>query len=125
MSNILHPSAKTTGDLSEDSLPKVREEIYKSKESIKKLAKKYNVNTKTICKWKHRTVFKDKKSGPRVPNSILSLRDQKIICEFRRITQFPLDDVFIALKDQIPKLSRSNLHLAVLVKICVVCRGMD
>ena len=30
--------------------------------------------------------------------------------EFRRVSKLPLDDVYVALKDQIPELSRSNLH---------------
>lgn len=32
------------------------------------------------------------------------------MCEFRRVTKFSLDDVFVALKDKIPALTRSNLH---------------
>ena len=30
--------------------------------------------------------------------------------EFRRVSKLPLDDVYVALKDQIPELSPSNLH---------------
>ncbi len=101
MSTILHPSATTT--------QKIREEIHNSTESLEKLAKKYNLNTKTIAKWKKRNVFTDKRSGPIKPRSVLSEKEQAIICEFRRITKFPLDDCFIALKDNIPALSRSNL----------------
>jgi hypothetical protein len=33
-----------------------------------------------------------------------------VVCEFRRVSKLPLHDVYIALKDQIPKLSRSNLR---------------
>jgi hypothetical protein len=36
--------------------------------------------------------------------------DQAVVCEFRRVTKLPLDDVFIALKDRILALTRSNLH---------------
>ena len=102
MSNILHPNAKTT--------PRIRKEIQESKESIAKLAKKYNLNPKTIFKWKHRKDLNDRKSGAIKVRSVLSEKEQAIICEFRRITQLPLDDCFVALKSQIPKLSRSNLH---------------
>lgn len=102
MSYILHPLAKTT--------PKIREEISKSTESLVVLAKKYNLNPKTIAKWKTRSSFEDRRSGPVKPRSVLSDKEQSIICKFRRITQFPLDDVFIALKDKIPALSRSNLY---------------
>ena len=102
MSNILHPSATTT--------PKIREEIHNSKETIAKLAKKYNLNHKTILKWKNRSSFEDKRSGPIKPKSVLSEKEQSIICEFRRVTKLPLDDIFVALKGQIPVLSRSNLY---------------
>ena len=102
MSNVLHPSATTT--------PKIREEIFKSTESISKLAFKYNLNPKTVSKWKKRSSFQDKRSGPIKPKSVLTDKEQAIICEFRRITKLPLDDVFIALKGQIANLSRSNLY---------------
>lgn len=102
MANILHSNAKTT--------PKIRQEIAESGLSIAKLAKKYNLNPKTVVKWKNRSDFVDKKAGPAKPKSSLSEREQAIICEFRRVTKLPLDDVFIALKDKIPALSRSNLY---------------
>ncbi|MBL0687559.1 MAG: hypothetical protein JJV94_07020 [Sulfurospirillum sp.] len=50
MSIILHPCAKTT--------PKIREEIFNSKESLIILAKKYNLNIKTIAKWKKEALFR-------------------------------------------------------------------
>jgi hypothetical protein len=52
----------------------------------------------------------DKRSGPIQPKSALSITEQEIICEFRRVTKLPLDDVYISLKDKIPALTRSNLH---------------
>lgn len=33
-----------------------------------------------------------------------------MICEFRRVTKFSLDDVFISLMYEIPKMTHSNLH---------------
>ena len=102
MQNILHPCAKTT--------PRIRKEIQESKESIVKLAKKYNLNHKTILKWKHRENTDDRKSGAIKVRTVLSDQEQAIICEFRRVTKLPLDDVFVALKTQIPVLSRSNLY---------------
>ena len=88
MGYILHGSAKTT--------PKIRKEIHESKESIVKLAKKYNLNPKTILKWKHRSSFTDKRSGPKQPRSVLSAKEQAIVCEFKRLTHLSLDDIFIA-----------------------------
>ena len=102
MGNILHANAKTT--------PLIRKEIQESKESILALAEKYNLNPKTISKWRHAGRVSDGRSGPIRPKSALSEAEQEIICTFRRTTQLALDDVFIALKDCIPALTRSNLH---------------
>lgn len=102
MGHILHSNAKTT--------IAVRKEIQNSKESNAKLAKKYSLNIKTIIKWKKRSEVLDKRSGPIQPESNLSKIQQEIICEFRRVTKFSLDDCFICLKDKIPLLSRSNLY---------------
>lgn len=102
MSNILHPCAKTT--------PRIRKEIQESNETIVVLAEKYNINHKTVLKWKHAKSTQDKRSGPKKPKSVLSDREQAIICEFKKVTKFSIDDCFCALKDEIPKLSRSNLH---------------
>ncbi len=102
MSNILHANARTT--------PKLRQEIAESKLSQAKLAVKYGLNPKTIGKWKNRKSFEDKKSGTIRSTTTLSEQEEKIICEFRRISKFSIDDVFICLKDKIPKLSRSSLY---------------
>jgi transposase InsO family protein len=102
MGNILHGNAKTT--------PRVREEIQNSKESIAKLAKKYNLNPKTVQKWKNADGTHDGKCGSKVARSVLSVMEQQVICEFRRVTKLSLDDVFVALKDNIPALTRSNLY---------------
>ena len=102
MGNILHGNAKTTA--------RVRAEIQASQESIAKLAERYHLNPKTVHKWKNRTGVSDEKSGAKKVRSVLSELEQQVICEFRRVSQFSLDDCFIVLKEQIPNLSRSNLH---------------
>ena len=102
MGHILHSNAKTT--------VATRKEIQNSKESNAKLAKKYSLNIKTVIKWKKRSDVLDKASGPILPKSVLSKTEQEIICEFRRVAKFSLDDCFICLKDKIPLLSRSNLY---------------
>jgi transposase-like protein len=102
MGYILHSNAKTT--------IATRKEIQNSKESNAKLAKKYSLNIKTIIKWRKRSDVSDKLSGPIKPISVLSVTQQEIICEFRRVTKFSLDDCFICLRDKIPLLSRSNLY---------------
>jgi transposase-like protein len=102
MGNILHANAKTT--------PRIRAEIQNSEASIAQLAKHYNLNPKTISRWKNANYVVDKKSGPKVRKSVLSTVEQQAICEIRRQLQLPLDDIFIVLKPGIPALTRSNLH---------------
>lgn len=102
MVSILHSNAKTT--------PKIREEIRNSKESIARLAERLSLNPKTVQKWRKAESVLDKRSGPKEPKSVLSTAEQQVICAFRRSTKLPLDDCYLALKDQIPALTRSNLH---------------
>jgi transposase-like protein len=102
MGSLLHANAKTT--------PRIRKEIQDSLESAPTLAKRFNLNVKTVLKWKKAVSVEDKRSGPTQPKSALSETQQQVVCEFRRVSKLPLDDVYIALKDQIPELSRSNLH---------------
>jgi IS30 family transposase len=61
-------------------------------------------------KWKHRQGVEDAPMGPKRVRTVLSEREEALICTFRRKTLFPLDDCYIALKSHIPALSRSNLH---------------
>jgi len=102
MGSILHFNAKTT--------PKIRKEIQDSEASIATLAKHHNLNPKTIVKWRKAARVLDNRSGPKLPKSVLSTSEQEVVCEFRRVTKLPLDDVFLALRDKIPALTRSNLH---------------
>ena len=102
MGSILHANAKTT--------PRIRKEIQESMESAPTLAKRLNLNVKTVLKWKKASSLEDKRSGPQKPKSVLSDTTQQVICEFRRLSKLPLDDVYMALKDRIPELTRSNLH---------------
>jgi transposase-like protein len=102
MVHILHGNAKSTA--------RVREEIQKSEESIASLAQRYSLNPKTVHKWKRAGRVEDGKSGPKRVKSSLSEFEQQVVCEFRRLTQLPLDDVYLSLRDRIPALTRSNLH---------------
>ena len=84
MGSIHHANAKTT--------VRVRQEIQDSKKSIIALSKQYNLNPKTIMKWKNADRVTDVKSGPSIPKSIvLTVMEEQIICEFRRTTHFSLD----------------------------------
>lgn len=69
MSRKIHGRATTT--------PVIRKEIQESKETIAKLAKRYNINPKTVIKWKNRTTTKDQKAGP-PPNQKASQENKKL-----------------------------------------------
>ena len=103
MAAVLHGSARTT--------PRIRAELQRSKESTRTLAARYQLNPKTVAKWRARQTTTDAAMGPRDPRStILSPAEEAIIVEFRRRTLLPLDDVMGCLRDAIPKLTRSALH---------------
>ena len=102
MASILHGNAKTT--------PRIRKEIQESEESIAALAKKYNINFKTVLYWKHADSVEDKKSGPKTRPSVSTELEQQAICTVRRHLRLSLDELYIIFKPNIPKLSRSNLH---------------
>jgi len=59
--------------------------------------------------WKNAGRVTDKKSGPTHPHSTSLSLEEEVICEFRRLTRFSLDDIYLSLRDKIPSLSRSNL----------------
>jgi len=103
MGQILHSNARTT--------QKTRREIRNSKESIVKAAKLFNVNPKTIIKWKKRDSTKDLPMGPKQKRStVLTQAEEEAIVAFRKMTGLPLDDVLFSLQETIPHLTRSSLH---------------
>lgn len=103
MGQVLHAKARTT--------EAIRREIRNCEESIIKSAKRFNVNPKTIEKWRKRESTKDLPMGPKnVRSTVLSEAEEEAIVAFRKLTQLPLDDVLYSLQDSIPKLTRSSLH---------------
>ena len=102
MGQILHKCATTT--------QRIRSEMQQSKEKAAVLAKKFGVNIKTVYKWKKRESITDDPMGAKKLRTVLSDLEELVICAFRAKTQLSLDDCYIALKDSIPKLTRSNLH---------------
>ena len=103
MGQVLHSNAKTT--------EAIRREIRNSKESIVKAAARFNVNPKTIIKWRKREDTKDLPMGPKkIKSTVLSEAEEEAIVAFRQLTQLPLDDVLCSLQETIPHLSRSSLH---------------
>lgn len=107
MGNIsLHKSARTT--------PATRTEIKKLyfDEGVKtsEISKRFGVSQTTIYKWIKRESNQDLKMGTKTPNTVLNKFEEQIVCSVRKNLLLSLDDLYVTLKDQIPKLSRSNLH---------------
>src|SRR6266446_2116244 len=103
MGQILHGSAKTTHA--------VRAAIQRSKASIQELASRYDLNPKTVMKWRKRAFLYDAPMGPKVHRStVLSAEEEALAVAFRKHTLLPLDDCLYALQATIPHLTRSSLH---------------
>jgi transposase-like protein len=102
MVQVLHARASTTHG--------IRKKIQQSSKSIDALAKELGINRKTVRKWRKRDHVSDLPFGSKKLRTVLTAVEEKAICVFRKSSGLPLDDCFIALKDSIPNLSRSNLH---------------
>jgi transposase-like protein len=103
MAQLLHGSARTTAA--------VRRTIHQSQESLAKLAKRYDLNPKTVAKWKKRSHVHDAPMEPKQCHStVLTLEAEALIVAFRRHTLLPLDDCLYALQATLPHLTRSTLH---------------
>lgn len=103
MGQILHGSAKTTHA--------VRKAIQRSSASIAELAEQYDLNPKTVMKWRSRETVEDRKTGPKNPRSTVLTPEEEALCiAFRKHTLLPLDDCLYALQATIPNLTRSSLH---------------
>ena len=86
MGQILHGSATTTHA--------VRAAIQRSKASIKELASRYDLNPKTVTKWRKRPFVHDAAMGPKAPHStVLSAEEEALAVAFRKHTLLPLDAV--------------------------------
>lgn len=103
MGQILHGSAKTTHA--------VRAAIQRSKATIAELAEQYDLNPKTVMKWRNRSTVEDMPMGPKdVRSTVLSVEEEALCVAFRKHTLLPLDDCLYALQATIPHLTRSSLH---------------
>lgn len=102
MGQILHGSARTTAA--------VRRAIQHSQESLRALAARYDINLKTVAKWRRRTSVEDAPMGPQPRSTTLTSEEEAIVVAFRKYTLLPLDDCLYALQATIPQLTRSALH---------------
>jgi len=103
MGQVLHGSAKTTHA--------VRAAIQRSKATIAELAEQYDLNPKTVMKWRNRDTVEDRPMGPKdVRSTVLSVEEEALCVAFRKHTLLPLDDCLYALQATIGHLTRSSLH---------------
>lgn len=103
MGQLLHSNATTT--------QAVRRAIQHNQESLRKAARRFNVNWKTIARWRKRAFVEDLPMGPKLAKSTgLSQTEEAVIVTFRQKTQLPLDDVLYTLQETLPHLRRSSLH---------------
>lgn len=103
MGQVRHGSAKTTHA--------VRKAIQRSTATITQLAERYDINPKTVMKWRNRQTVEDAAMGPKTPRSTVLTPEQEALCiAFRKHTLLPLDDCLYALQATVPQLTRSSLH---------------
>jgi transposase-like protein len=102
MEQVLHGSARTTAA--------IRHAIQQSQESLQSLAKQYNLNPKTVAKWRSRKTTTDAAMGPAPISAALTIEQEALAVAFRRHTLLSLDDCLSALQTTVPPLTRSTLH---------------
>src|SRR5580693_4774107 len=103
MGQILHNCARTTAA--------VRRAIQHSQESLLTLAERYDINPKTVHKWRKRSFVEDAPMGPKERHATTLTGEQEaVVVAFRKHTLLPLDDCLYALQATIPQLTRSALH---------------
>jgi transposase-like protein len=75
------------------------------------VAGRYDLNPKTVTKWRKRAFVHDAAMGPKAPRSmVLNAEEETLAVAFRKYTLLPLDDCLYALQATIPHLTRSLLH---------------
>jgi transposase len=100
----IHPNARTT--------PAVRAEIARSSEATGALAQRYGVSTETIRKWRQRGTAEcqDRSSRPHRLPWKANEEERAVVCELRRATGFPLDDLTFIVTHFLPHLNRDAVY---------------
>src|SRR3954451_10499998 len=98
------PNARTT--------PVTRAEIACSQERSGLLAQRYGVSTETIRKWRKRGPEDclDHSARPHQLPWKASEEERAVICELRKATGFPLDDLTFVVQHFLPHLDRDNVY---------------
>lgn len=89
---------------------RLRTEIANSKLTNIELSSQYGVSTKTINKWKSRSIFEDKSSRPLHINYALSELEQLILVNLRVLTWWPLDEISEIINPIAPEKVRSAVY---------------
>jgi transposase InsO family protein len=99
----IHPNARTT--------PAARAEIARSSERSGVLAERYGVSAETVRKWRKRGVTdcRDRPSRPHKLPWKASEEERAVVCELRRATGFPLDELTFVVAHFLPHLDRDNV----------------
>ena len=97
----VHPQARTT--------PRTRAEIKASAASVAELAGRYNITEATVRKWKTREAPEDPSHRPHKLSTTLTVAQEAIVVELRRLVLLPLDDLLVITREFInPQASRSG-----------------
>ncbi|HEX6011311.1 MAG TPA: IS481 family transposase, partial [Geminicoccaceae bacterium] len=93
----IRPNARTT--------PAVRAEIARSREPAGELARRYAVSTEAIRKWRQRGPedCRDRSSRPHRLPWKASEEERAVVCELRRATGFPLDELTFVVRHFLPR----------------------
>src|SRR5208283_3431511 len=87
MASVLHGSARTT--------PRIRAELQASKESAHSLAARYDLNPKTVRKWRQRTTTADAPMGPKAPKSTVLTPAEEASDKRNRFKSYQIGSVHI------------------------------
>src|SRR5215218_7598787 len=100
----LHKNATTT--------PVIRRELQAAPDSVStnSLAKRYNLNARTVNRWRGRTTVEDESHRPKQIIATLDPVLEEVVVEVRRTLLLPLDDLLVVVRRFIcPTMSRSAL----------------
>lgn len=103
MQQFYHSNAKTNVH--------IREQIQLDKKiPSDELAKKYNISSNTVNKWRNRNLTNDYSSAPKTIAYSLSDIESALVVSIRRSTWFSLDEVYETLLEQNSSISRSSVY---------------
>ncbi len=76
------------------------------------MAERYGISTETVRKWRKRGAAecRDRSSRPHKLPWKASEEDRAVVCELRRATGFPLDELTFVVTHFLPHLGRDNVY---------------